>query len=269
MKSITFGTLKGGVGKTMLCFNIGGILSQLGYRVLIIDGDLQGNLTNNIGIDRTRENLTTLYDVYNVEQTPPTPEELVFSVPNEKLPNLDLIPGSIFLHKAELKLSAISGREQIFKSYIEDHRNFFDQYDYLLIDTNPSMSIVNQNAFVASDAILLVSDVSMNSLEGAQLFIALWEESRKRLRLPDNVKGFIVNDVDTRNRLSMDFLEYLSTAEDLDDIRPLMMKTVIPRNVRITEAELAAVPISLYDIHSKGSVAITNLIEELTSRNIL
>ena len=159
MKSITFGTLKGGIGKTMLCFNIGGILSQLGYRVLIIDGDLQGNLTNNIGIDRTRENLTTLYDVYNVEQTPPTPEELVFSVPSEKLPNLDLIPGSIFLHKAELKLSAISGREQIFKSYIEDHRNFFDQYDYLLIDTNPSMSIVNQNAFVASDAILLVSEV--------------------------------------------------------------------------------------------------------------
>jgi len=269
MRIITFGTLKGGVGKTMLCFNIGGILSQLGYKVLIIDSDLQGNLTNNIGIDRTLPGLSTMYDIYNIDEAQPAPEQVVYEKPNGNLPNLDMIPGSIFLHRAELKLAQISGREQVLKIYIEDHQDFFNRYDYILIDTNPSMGIVNQNAFVVSDSILLVSDVSMNALEGAQLFIALWEEARNRLRIPDNIAAFIVNDFDGRNRLSSDFIEYLHTAGDLADIRPILMKTVIPRNVRITESELAAVPISLYDIHSKSCTAISLLIEELQEKGIL
>ena len=270
MKITTFGTLKGGVGKTMLCFNIGGILSQLGHRVLIIDSDLQGNLTNNIGVDRTKAGLRTTYDIYAVEDgAAPAPEELVLRAPNAKMPMLDMIPGSIFLHRAELKLSQISGREQVFKNYLDDNRAFFEQYDHILIDTNPSMSIVNQNAFLASDAILLVADVSMNALEGAQLFIALWEEARRRLRHPDNIKGFIINDLDSRNKLSADFLEYLKTAPELEDIRAIKMNTIIPRNVRITESELAATPISLYDINSKGCRAIAELIEELQERGIL
>lgn len=269
MKVITFGTLKGGVGKTMLCFNIGGILSQLGYKVLIIDSDLQGNLTNNIGVDRTDIDLKTMYDVYNVEDNVPTAKEVIFKSPNPSIPNLDMIPGSIFLHKAELKMSSLSGRELILRNYLEDYQQDFEQYDYILIDTNPSMSIVNQNAFLVSDSILLVSDVSMNSLEGSQLFIALWQEARQRLRLEDNIHGFIINDFDVRNRLSHDFLEYLNNAPGLDDVRALKMKTVIPRNIRITESELAAVPISLYDINSKGCQAITELIEELFEKSIL
>lgn len=247
-KIITFGTLKGGVGKTMLCFNIGGILSQLGYRVLVIDSDLQGNLTNNMGIDRTQPDLLTTYDVYNLEEAQPEPDQLVIKSPIDRLPLLDMIAGSIFLHKSELKIASVAGREQILSNYLSDHKAFFDQYDYILIDTNPSMSIVNQNAFLASDAILLVSDVSMNAIEGAQLFIALWEEARKRLRREDNIKGFIVNDFDSRNKLSADYLEYLRTSPDTEDLRPILFETVIPRNVRITESELAAVPISIYDL---------------------
>lgn len=269
MNIITFGTLKGGVGKTMLCFNIGGILAQLGSRVLIIDSDLQGNLTNNMGIDRTHTGLRTTYDIFNVEAAPPPPQELILRSPNPQIPNLDMIPGSIFLHKAELKIAAVAGREQILRGYIEDYRDAFSAYDYILIDTNPSMSMINQNAFLASDAILLVSDVSMNALEGAQLFIALWEEARSRLRKADNIKGFIVNDVDTRNKLSADFLEYLRTAPGLEDIRAILLDTVIPRNVRITESELAAVPINLYDLHSKGCTAISGLIDELYRKEIL
>lgn len=269
MKIITFGTLKGGVGKTMLCFNIGGILAQLDYKVLIIDADLQGNLTNNMGIDRTVATLKTTYDIYNIDEGQPEPEDLVLRMPNLNMPNLDMIAGSIFLHKAELKMATISGREQILKNYLEDHEPFFAQYDYILIDTNPSMSIVNQNAFLVSDAILLVSDVSMNSLEGAQLFIALWEEARRRLRKEDNIRGFIINDFDSRNKLSADFLEFLKTGEGIEDVRELMFQTVIPRNVRITESELAAVPINLYDIRSKGCAAIATLVDEMFERGVL
>lgn len=269
MKIITFGTLKGGVGKTMLCFNIGGILSQLGYKVLIIDSDLQGNLTNNIGVDRTNPNLLTMYDVYNIEEEVPPAKDVILKSPNPSIPNLDMIAGSIFLHKAELKMSTVSGRELLLRNYIEDYEDTFSYYNYILIDTNPSMSIINQNAFLVSDSILLVSDVSMNSLEGSQLFIALWAEARSRLRIEENIHGFIVNDFDTRTRLSHDFLEYLETAPDLEDIREIKMDTIIPRNISITESELAAIPISLYDIQSKGCEAITQLIEELIEKEIL
>lgn len=269
MKTITFGTLKGGVGKTMLCFNIGGILSQLGNKVLIIDSDLQGNLTNNVGLDRTRPGLPTIYDIYNVDTDPAPAEAVIVKQPNPRLPNLDMIAGSIFMHRAELKLATISGREQILRNYIEDNTALFSTYDYILIDTNPSMSMVNQNAFLVSDSIILISDVSMNSIEGAQLFIALWEDARKRLRRSDNIKGFVINDFDARNRLSLDFIEYLRESPDLDDVRRLMLKTVIPRTVRITESELAAVPISLYDVNSKACHAISTLIQEMINRDIL
>lgn len=268
-KIITFGTLKGGVGKTMLCFNVGGILSQLGHRVLVVDSDLQGNLTNNMGIERTREGILTTYDIYHIEESQPTPEALVIEHPIERLPQLDMIAGSIFLHKAELNIAAVAGREQILRNYLTDHEAFFSRYDYILIDTNPSMSIINQNAFLASDAILLVSDVSMNAIEGAQLFIALWEEGRRRLRREDNIRGFIVNDYDARNKLSTDFLEYLRTSDDTADLREILFKTIIPRNIRITESELAALPISVYDLRSKGCDAIAALVDEMIERSIL
>lgn len=269
MNIITFGTLKGGVGKTTLCFNIGGILSQLGFKVLIIDSDLQGNLTNNIGIDRTSTDMLTLYDVYNMSSQQPSPADLVYTAPNKRLPNLDLIPGSIFLHRAELSLASVSGRELVLRTYFDENADFFENYDHILIDTNPSMSVVNQNAFVVSDSILLIADVSMNALEGSQLFVALWEEARRRLRIEDNIKGFIVNDFDVRNKLSNDFLEFLRESDEVEDLRSIMLKTIIPRNIRITESELAAMPISLYDIHSKGGRAISMLVEELIERKVL
>jgi chromosome partitioning protein len=269
MKIITLGTLKGGVGKTMLCFNIAGILSQQGKKVLIIDSDLQGNLTNNVGLDRTKTGLLTAYDIYNVTSKQVPAQDLIVKHPNHRLPNLDMIAGSIFMHRAELTMSSVSGREFILKNYIEDNRSIFRRYDYILIDTNPSMSMINQSAFLASDAILLVSDISMNAIEGAQLFIALWEETRHRLRLPDNIKGFIVNDFDIRNRLSSDFIDYLNISPDLADIRSILLKTVIPRTIRITESELAAMPINLYDARSKGCRAINALIQEMFSRGIL
>lgn len=269
MKVITFGTLKGGVGKTMLCFNIGGILSQLGNRILVIDSDLQGNLTNNMGIDRTISDLNTTYDIYQLDTSQPDPEILIVSRPIQRLPNLDMIPGSIFLHKAELNIASVAGREQILSNYLSDHKDFFAQYDHILIDTNPSMSIVNQNAFLVSDSILLVSDVSMNAIEGAQLFIALWEDARRRLRRENNIKGFIINDFDARNKLSSDYLEFLRTSPETADLREILLNTIIPRNVRITESELAALPISIYDLRSKGCDAIAALVDEMLEKEIL
>ncbi len=265
-KIITFGTLKGGVGKTTMCFNISGILAKRGKHVLVIDNDLQGNLTENMGVDRTEEGVGTAYDIYVSGKA--IPEDLVFPQPVARLPSLDLIAGSIFLHKAELEIAHVAGREQILRNYLEDHWSFFSQYDYILIDTSPSMSIVNQNAFLASDTILLVGDISMNAIYGAQLFMALWEESRKRLRKEDNVRGFIINDFDARNKLSADYIEFLTSSDETEDLRPLVCRTIIPRTVRITESELSATPVVLYDPKSKASEAFLTLVDELAEKGI-
>ena len=274
MKIVTFATLKGGVGKTMLCFNVGGVLSGRGYKVLIIDSDLQGNLTNNMGLDRTKK-LLTLYEVYNLDISPPLqPMALVCISPNTRMPRVDLLASSFFLHKAEQRLSVVGEYGQgepelILRKYILEHRDFFKKYDYVLIDTNPSMGVINRNAFAVSDSILLVSDVSMNAIEGAQLFIALWDEARNRLGLPDRIRGFILNDCDWRTNLSHDFVEYIRTDPGVEDIRALMMETIIPRTVKITESELAALPVRLYDERSKGAAAIDALVDELTYKKIL
>ncbi len=269
MKIVTFGTLKGGVGKTTLCFNLSGILSKKYGKILVIDNDLQGNLTNNMGIDRTQSKLQTTYNIYQTDKPQPPPENLVIFHPITQMENLDIIPGSIFLHKAELNIASIAGRELILSNYLADHKKFFSQYSYILIDTNPSMSIVNQNAFLASDVILLVADVSMNAIEGAQLFIALWSEARKRLRKEENIKGFIINDFDGRNKLSSEYLDFLRTSPETADLRGILLDTIIPRNIRITESEISSIPISIYAPHSKGFDALQALSNELIQKKIL
>lgn len=269
-KIVTFGTLKGGVGKTLICFSLAGILAEEGKKVLVIDSDLQGNLTNNMGIDRTKSDLKTMYDIYNIDSEKSVDiNSLIIKAPISDLQTLDIIPGSIFLHKAELKVASVAGRELILKNYMEENESVFKQYDYILIDTNPSMSIVNQNAFLVADSLVLLSDISMNAIEGAQLFIALWDDTRKRLRKDDNIKGFIINDFDKRNKLSNDYLEFLNSDDSLSDLKKILLNTIIPRNIKLSESELEARPINIYDKGAKGYEALKALADEMKVRGIL
>lgn len=263
MKIISFATLKGGVGKSAALFHVAGLLAQEGKKALAIDADPQGNSTNNFGVDRTGENFISLKEILE-EEVPP--EKVMIKNPILELKTLDIIPSSIFLTGTEMRLVSQAGRENILYNYIEDNISFFDQYDYILIDTNPSMSIINQNAFVVSDDIILVSDISMNSLEGAELFMALWGDIRRRLRIEDNVSGFLINMLDKRIRLSQDFLEY---CRDHDELGKILFKTYIPSNVKLKEAELEAKPINIYDRSSNGFIAYTKLVNEMKERGIL
>ena len=164
------------------------------------------------------------------------------------------------------KLVSLAGREYILKNYIEENMDKFSSYDYILIDTNPSMSIINQNAFVAADNIILVSDISMNSLEGSELFIALWNDISKRLRLQPKISGFLINMFDKRINLSSQFFDFCKNHQD---ISKLLFNTVIPNNVKIKESELEAKPINLYDTSSSGYKAYVNLYNEMKERGIL
>lgn len=262
MKIIACATLKGGVGKSLTAFNLCGFLAEKGYRVLAIDMDPQGNLTNNLGVDRTVDGFKSIKDI--LEKQCGVDEVILESVIKE-LPGIDLIGSSIFLTRTEFQITSLAGRENILRNYLEDNKEKFNQYDYIIIDTNPSMSIINQNALVVADSIILLSDVSMNAFEGAQLFMALWEDICKNLRIKNNVKAMLVNNFDKRIKLAKDYIGFCMEDEE---IGPMLLNTIIPVNVKLKESELEAKPINIFDKTSKGYEAFSKLVEELYERGI-
>lgn len=264
MKIIAVGTLKGGVGKTTLTFNLAGVLA-LEKRVLLIDVDPQCNLSNNIGIDITRQDVWTAKDIF--EGHKPNPNDLIIKQPLEMLPNLDVISSNIGLVATELKIGGRTARERILSNYISDNRAFFEQYDYILIDTNPSMNMINQNAFLAADSIILVSDDDDNSRLGLELFISLWESIRDDLRKEDNVKALIINNVDSRNSMGSEMFDYCSNDEDLGKI---LVKTMISERVIFPKAARARVPICVLGRRGVGKAytELHSVCEELFERGV-
>ena len=270
MKIVAIGTLKGGTGKTTMTFNLAGVLAEK-HKVCLIDVDPQCNLSNNVGVDITEQDVFSSREIF---ETPGViPQDLIIKAPIEELPNLDIIPGNIKLVATELHISNRAARERILRNYLEDNTGVFGEYDYILIDTNPSMGIVNQNAFLAADSIILVTDVDDNSRVGLHLFMYLWEEIRKDLRIPDNVDALIVNKGDLTTRITKDIWEYCSEDEDLS---PLLVPQMVRAKVAYAKAALARVPINKYVGANKAErVAakeaadeIRNVVQYLTSKEV-
>ena len=262
MKVIAVGTLKGGTGKTTMTFNLAGVLAE-NSKVLLIDMDPQCNLSNNTGVVVTDENAYTVIDVFE----PPiqAPDNLVVEHPIPMLPNMDIIPSSIYLVATEIKISSKAARERILANYIEDHMDFFGRYDYILIDTNPSMNIINQNAFLAADSIILVADADDNSRLGVHAFTYLWGEIRRDLRKEDNVKALIVNRADVRTTLTKDIFDYYSNDEELSEI--LVPQMVRPK-VAYAKAALEKVPVNIYKDGADATIEIQSVVNILTERGV-
>jgi chromosome partitioning protein len=316
-KIFSTGTLKGGVGKSNVLFNLVGLLAEkllrkaleaLGYskeqqdaliveatttgdnrkleeilksyqgacRILLIDADPQFNLTNNIGIDVRTPGLRTTQQIF--EEANPRPEDLIYRSPIPGLPNIDIIPASLFLTKTEINLVSRTGREFIFFNFVRNNLAFFNKnYVYLCCDTNPNLYMINQNMFMASDDVIIVSDCSYNSISGAEFFMALWSELKAPLQVPDNYRAIIVNKYDTRpNKRSGDFVEYCNDPEN-ESIAEMMIKQYIPLNERIADTETAHMPINILSVKTsseresknKAIAAYQGVMEELTERGIL
>ena len=165
MKVIAFGTLKGGTGKTTVAYNIGGILAEE-HKVLFIDVDPQCNLSDNAGVDTANQEGVTIRNVFE-SPNKTAPEDVITSEPMWQLPNLDIIASHIRLTATELQLVSAPAREKILKKWIAKNKGVLSKYDYIILDTNPSMGILNQNAFMAADSIILVSNVSKGDTGGA------------------------------------------------------------------------------------------------------
>lgn len=258
MKIIAFGTMKGGTGKTTLTFNLAGLLAEQ-HKVLLWDMDPQCNLSQSAGIDINTRDVYTTRDIFEKPETPPGKVAICLE------DNLWIIPGSIDLTLTEALLPGKAGREMILSHYIEDNAEFFQKFDYILLDTNPSMGNVNQNGFVAADSIILVSDVSLHSIRGAELFQFLWEDVRKSLRLPENIKALVLNNYDSRTKLAGQLMDY---CEEQDHLRDLVVDTVIPSRVAMKTTALENKPINQLQPQSELTRTFRKLVGQLEEKGV-
>lgn len=262
-KIISPGALKGGVGKTMVLFNLAGLQAQNGKKVLLIDADPQANLTSNCGVNTADLERPSVKDIF--EDLDIDPSLVVMDGVISELPGLDLIPSNIWLTKTEMTIAGRSNRENLLKNWIKRHEVFFSKYDYIMADSNPSMGLINKNVFAASDSIILVTDVGFNGVQGAEMFVFLWEEARRDLGQEDNIKALVINNVDKRIGLSRELQEYL---EEEEDLAVLLVDTVVPMRVAMKNTELDRLPVTLNEKQSVAAEAIRNLTADLTKRGV-
>lgn len=264
MKIIAFGTLKGGTGKTTVAFNIGGILAEE-RKVLFIDMDPQSNLSDNAGVDTTIQDGATIRDVFD-NPIKVKAAEVITREPLWQLPNMDIIASHIRLTATELQLVATAGRERILQKWIARNMDVLGKYDYIILDTNPSMGIVNQNAFMAADEIILVSDVSKKAIQGAQLFTYLWGEVCENMEVQDKTSALILNRCDKRINLTRNIHEFYRDDEDFGKI---VLDNIIPARVDIMDTETKFLPINFTAPNSDACEAFRSVISELRERKVL
>ena len=273
-KIITFAALKGGVGTTMNLFNLAGVIAARGKEVLLIDVDSQCNLTANCGIDVADRGFATIKDIFskykNNEQ--PKAKDLIIRHPISGLKALDIIPSSILLFNAEEISGPLEGRAKILKHFVERNTDTLSRYDYILLDTGPSMNVFNINAFYVADAIILNTDVSSNSLLSTEMFCALWDAKRKQIDemsefcKEDNIEALLIGNCCVGSSLSKEMIDYIHTADFSKDI---ILDTVIPGSVQLKDTETEHKPINLLYKGDKAHLAYESLADELMSKEIL
>lgn len=273
MKIIAIGTLKGGTGKTTVLFNIAGILAET-KKVLVIDLDPQCNLS---GACNAKQNLDwrklikkipvnifpSSRDIF--ENKDMDPEAMVVRNPIPELPNLDIIPGNMLMTATEFSMVNRAARESVLHNYIEDNQEFFEQYDYILMDTNPSLGVINQNAFTAADSIVLVTDVGEDGIEGAGMFLYLWSEICRSLRKKNNIDALIINRATRTINLTEELYEFCANDEFF---APLLIKDMIYEKVVYKEARMDHTPVNTIKKGTEATIDVRNVVDQLMERGV-
>ena len=250
-KIISIANQKGGVGKTTTTVNLSAILAKKGKKVLLIDTDPQGNATSGLGIDKKTKN--SIYDVLvnDVEVN----ETLI----NTNLKNLKVCPSNINLAGAEVELVSMMSREARLKEKLEKIKN---EFDYILIDCPPSLGLITLNAFTASDSDLIPVQCEYYALEGLGQLINTINLVQRHLNPDIKIEGAILTMYDTRTNLSNQVVK-----EVKNYFEDKVYKTLIPRNVKLSEAPSYGMPITLYDPRSKGAKCYEKLAKEFIKNN--
>ncbi|MEI7579276.1 MAG: AAA family ATPase [bacterium] len=252
---IAIANQKGGVGKTTSAINLGVFLAKLGKKVLLIDLDPQSNLTSGVSSSFKRDEIIKHKTIYDVLSAKAKISEIFLTT---KYPNLFLVPAKIDLAGAEVELVNALSRETLLTQELQGFR---EQFEYILIDCPPSLGLLTINALTASDQVFIPVQCEYFALEGLGQLINTINLVKKRLNQKLEVGGVILTMFDARTNLSKDV-----TREVQKFFKDKVFKTIVPRNVRLSEAPSHGMDISEYDPASQGAWAYEELAKEVIAR---
>lgn len=256
-KIIAVANQKGGVGKTTTTINLSAALAEAGHRVLVVDLDPQGNASTGLGIEQSDREFTTyelLLDDIDLKDV----------IQASAIKNLAIIPATVDLSSADLELVSNEKRSFLLHDALRQTQIDEFEFDFIFIDCPPSLNLLTVNAMIAAHTVLVPLQSEFFALEGlSQLMLTIREvrqSGNKNLR----IEGVVLTMYDKRNNLSQQVEQ-----DARDNLGDLVFKTVIPRNVRLSEAPSFAMPVLKYDSASKGAISYRALAQELIEKNKL
>ena len=256
LRVLALANQKGGVGKTTTAINLGTALAAIGEEVLVIDLDPQGNASTGLGIDRARRHIST-YEVMAGEA------KLAQAVVPTAVPRLSIAPSTMDLLGLELEMAASADRAHRLRGVLKDigRSESLKKISYVLIDCPPSLNLLTINALAAASSVLVPLQCEFFALEGLSQLLRTVEQVRGALNPRLTIQGVVLTMFDPRNNLS---------AQVVADVRNFMgdkvYETMIPRNVRVSEAPSHGKPVLLYDLKCAGSQAYLRLASEVIQR---
>lgn len=251
-KIIAVANQKGGVGKTTTSVNLSASLVTMGYRVLLVDLDAQGNATMGCGVDKHHV-VSSAYDILTGRAF------IGDAIVNVDPDGLDLLPGNSDLTAVQVELVDRIGRERVLAEVLASCR---DEYHFVVIDCPPALNILTLNALIAADSVLIPMQCEYYALEGLSDLVGTLQNVQEMLNPDLHIEGILRTMHDTRSRLGADV-----SAQLLEHFGRDVLETIVPRNIRLAEAPSHGQSIVKYDKGSKGAIAYLALAEEIIRRN--